>query len=186
MRRMLQVTAALILVTLLGFNAQAESISDIRNTKHNFSATVVPALPDGASRNVQATSESQICAFCHTPHKGTQQARAPIWNRKLSGATYTPYTSSSIDAIDLGQPNTKSKLCLSCHDGTLAIGAVNVLNRVENPTIPMTGTDSDGSMPAGLGERTGFTRRLGTDLTNDHPISFTFDAAQATRPQQQA
>ncbi len=181
MRQTLQVTAALVLLTLLGVNAQAEVISDIRNTKHNFSAVVVPALPDGASRTVKATSESQICAFCHTPHKGAQQARAPIWNRKLSGATYTPYTSTSINAIDLGQPNTKSKLCLSCHDGTLAIGAVNVLNRVENPDIDVTGTDSGGSMPAGIGERTGFTRRLGTDLTNDHPISFTYDTAQFTR-----
>jgi hypothetical protein len=182
MRRKLQVTAALILTTLLAISAaQAEVISDIRNTKHNFSATFVPSLPEGISRTVQASSESQICAFCHTPHKGTQQGRAPIWNRKLSGATYTPYTSSSIDAIDLGQPNTKSKLCLSCHDGTLAIGSVNVLNRVENVTVDMQGTDSDGSMAAGLGERTGFTRRLGTDLTNDHPISFTYDSAQAFR-----
>ncbi len=182
MRRTLQVIAALILTTLLAVNAQAaERVSDIRNTKHNFSAVVIPALPDGAARTVQAVSESQICAFCHTPHKASKQARAPIWNRKLSGATYTPYTSSSIDAIDLGQPNTKSKLCLSCHDGTLAIGAVNVLNRVENPNIPMRGTAPDGTMPAGLGERSGFTRRLGTDLTNDHPISFTYDSAQASR-----
>ena len=181
MRQTLRVTAALILLTLLAVSAQAEVISDIRNTKHNFSASVVPALPEGASRTVRATSESQICAFCHTPHKGAQQARAPIWNRKLSGSTYTPYTSTSIDAIDLGSPNTKSKLCLSCHDGTLAIGAVNVLNRVENPNIGVRGTDSDGSMPAGIGERTGFTRRLGTDLTNDHPISFTYDTAQFTR-----
>lgn len=181
MRRTLQVTAALILTTLLGVSAQAEIISDIRNTKHNFSATVVPALPDGASRTVQARSESQICAFCHTPHKATKQGQAPIWNRKLSNATYSPYTSTSINAVDLGQPNTKSKLCLSCHDGTLAIGSVNVLNREEDPQINMTGVAADGTMPDGLGERTGFTRRLGTDLTNDHPISFTYDASQAVR-----
>jgi len=150
---------ALLFSSLLINEVQAEIISDIRNTKHNFSATVVPALPSNASRTVQATNESQICAFCHTPHKATQQAKAPIWNRKLTGQTYTPYSSSSIDAIDLGQPNTKSKLCLSCHDGTLAIGAVNVLNRQENPTITTTGTQSDGTMPTGLGERSGFTRR---------------------------
>jgi len=181
MLRTLQVTAALVLLTLLGTSAQAEVISDIRNTKHNFSATVVPGLPDGASRTVQASSESQICAFCHTPHKGAQQSRAPIWNRKLTGTTYTPYTATSIDAIDLGQPNTKSKLCLSCHDGTLAIGSVNVLNRVEDAQIKMRGTKSDGTMPGGVDERSGFTRRLGTDLTNDHPISFTYDTAQFNR-----
>ncbi len=174
--------AALVLAGLLCISgAQAELVSDIRNTKHNFSATVVPSLPDGAARKVQATNESQICAFCHTPHKTATQPKAPIWNRKLSGVTYTPYTSTSMDAVDLGQPNTKSKLCLSCHDGTLAIGTVNVLNREENPIIPMAGVQADGTIPAGLGERSGFTRRIGTDLTNDHPISFTYDSAQFVR-----
>lgn len=162
-------------------SAYAERISDIRNTKHNFSATVIPALPDGSSRTVSAGSESQICAFCHTPHGATNAPRAPLWNRKLTGVTYTPYTSESLDAVDLGQPNTKSKLCLSCHDGTLAIGAVNVLNRQEKPTIATRGTDASGHMPGGMGERTGFTRKLGVDLTNDHPISFTYDSAQAFR-----
>ncbi len=172
---------ALILNSLLINSAHAEIISDIRNTKHNFSAAVVPALPPDSSRTVQASNESQICAFCHTPHKATNQPMAPMWNRKLTGRTYTPYSSTSIDAIDLGQPNTKSKLCLSCHDGTLAIGTVNVLNRQEDPTIKMVGTRADGTIPAGLGERSGFTRRLGTDLTNDHPISFTYDTSQSVR-----
>ncbi len=162
-------------------NVQADRISDIRNTKHNFSATVLPSLPDGASREVYATTESQICAFCHTPHGANNAPKAPIWNRKFSGATYTPYDSTSMDAIDIGQPNTKSKLCLSCHDGTLAIGAVNVLNREVNPQVSVAGTQADGTIPAGLGERSGFTRRIGIDLTNDHPISFTYDSSQAFR-----
>lgn len=173
---------ALLFSNLLTGTVSAEVISDIRNTKHNFSATVLPALPPDSSRTVQATNESQICVFCHTPHKASQQPTAPIWNRRLSGQTYTPYTSTSMDAIDVGgQPNTKSKLCLSCHDGTLAIGAVNVLNRQENPNIPMSGTLADGTIPAGLSERSGFTRRIGTDLSNDHPISFTYDSTQAMR-----
>lgn len=165
--------------------ASAARISDISNTKHNFSATVAPTE---TVREARAVSESQICAFCHTPHGATNEPRMPLWNRTLSNATYTPYTSTSIDAIDLGQPEGKSKLCLSCHDGTLALGSVNVLNRVEfkkqgvqEDTIPFQGTRSDGTIPDGLGESTGFTRRIGTDLSNDHPISFTFDSAQAQR-----
>jgi len=177
-RRMtLLVLGMMVLVT----NVQAERISDVRNTKHNFSASVVPALPGGDVRAVQADSESQICAFCHTPHAASSAPKAPIWNRRLSGATYTPYNSTSMDARDIGQPNTKSKLCLSCHDGTLAIGTVNVLNRQVNPTIDVVGTRGDGTMPSGVGEQSGFTRRLGIDLTNDHPISFTYDTPQAMR-----
>ena len=161
----------------------AERISDIRNTKHNFSATVIPDLPGAASRDAHATSESQICAFCHTPHGATSAPQAPIWNRQLSRATYIPYDSTSLDATDLGQPGGKSKLCLSCHDGTIALGAVNVLNRVEDPVVDFTGpgVGAGDTIPEGLGANTGFTRRLGVDLTNDHPISFTFDSAQAER-----
>ncbi|MBC5764034.1 cytochrome c3 family protein [Ramlibacter albus] len=154
----------------------AAKISDVRNTKHNLSAS--------GSGTVKATSESQVCVFCHTPHAAENIPAAPLWNRKLSGATYTPYTSSSIDAdtVELSAgPGGTSKLCLSCHDGTMAIGNVNVLNGTPNVSIPMTGTGTGGTMPVGAGATTGFTRNLGVNLTNDHPISFTYDAALATR-----
>jgi len=162
----------------------AARVADIQNTRHNFSATVIPSLPGGASRNAYADSESQVCAFCHTPHGATQAPRAPLWNRKLTpGATYTPYTSGSLDAVDLGAPSAKSKLCLSCHDGTLALGSVNVLNRQTNVNVPITGPGAGpgGTIPEGLGADTGFTRKLGVDLTNDHPISLTYDSSQAAR-----
>lgn len=153
-------------------------IADISNTRHNFSATVAPA---GIERRASAVSESQICAFCHTPHGATPEHNTPLWNRQLSQATYIPFNSTSIDATDLGQPTGRSKLCLSCHDGTIALGSVNVLNRQVGSTVPMTGTSQGGRIPEGQGRDTGFTRYLGIDLTNDHPISFTFDSTQAAR-----
>ena len=169
----------------------AERVADITNTRHNFSASAPSTLPNGQTRNVQAQSENQICVFCHTPH-GADKTLTPLWNRALSNAQYNTYNSASLDAtgpgVALDQPNGVSKLCLSCHDGTMAIGAVNVLNGSMTDMdpntidIPMSGTNSGGTMPSGpagpgtSGELTGFTRRLGTDLTNDHPISVAFDA----------
>jgi hypothetical protein len=47
--------------------------------------------------------------------------------------------------------------------------------------MPMQGTGPGGTMPAGEGTASGFTRNLGTDLRNDHPISVTYDSALATR-----
>lgn len=119
--------------------------------------------------------------FCHTPHGAETTPQAPLWNRKLSTATYTPYSSNSMEATDAGgQPTAAtSRLCLSCHDGTLAIGAVNVLGGKTNQTITMTGTGTGGVMPAGSGKTTGDTRDLGIDLTNDHPIAFTYNATLA-------
>jgi formate-dependent nitrite reductase cytochrome c552 subunit len=171
----------------------AARISDVRGTKHNLSAT-----PDGSayaggtvpSRTVKATTETQVCVFCHTPH-GATLGVTPLWNRQLSSATYVPYTSSSLDANvlqgTLDQPGGSSKLCLSCHDGTLALGNVNVLNGLGSPTTPgtetieMTGTDTGGVMAPGSGTTTGYTRNLGVDLTNDHPISVSYTSALADR-----
>ena len=170
---LLAVLAALILVRPV----DAAKIADVRNTKHNLSASGPGTV------KAPVGGESQICVFCHTPHAAESIPAAPLWNRKLSGATtYTTYTSSSIEAsaAELAAgPGGSSKLCLSCHDGTMALGNVNVLNGATNQTITLGGTP-DGKMPAGSGTTTGFTRNIGVNLSNDHPISFTYDAALAS------
>lgn len=168
-------------LALLATLAQAQitatsKISQVSSTKHNLSAS--------GTGSVKASSESQVCVFCHTPHGATTSGiTAPLWNRTLStAATYTTYTSTSMEA-DAGElaiaPGGSSKLCLSCHDGTMAIDKVNVLNGAAGVvTVPMT-TATPVTMPGGSGATTGFTRNLGTDLSNDHPISFTYTSTLA-------
>ena len=171
LRAVRQTALNLALLLMASTPAYAARVSDVANTKHNLSVT--------GPGTVTAAVEDQVCVFCHTPHGASNFPGSPLWNRQLSNQTYTVYTSSSLDAEDimgqLDQPGGSSKLCLSCHDGTLAIGTVNVMGGQQNVDIPMTGTAADGSMPAGEGELTGFTRDLGIDLTNDHPISLTYD-----------
>ncbi len=106
-------------------------------------------------------STGQICITCHTPHNAdTTVAGSPLWNHQVTAATFTLYSSTTLDANDLGQPDGVSKLCLSCHDGTVGLEAFGGVNTVTNP---ITGT-----------------ALLGTDLANDHPISFTYNTALAT------
>ncbi|HSU55282.1 MAG TPA: cytochrome c3 family protein, partial [Candidatus Dormibacteraeota bacterium] len=62
------------------------------------------------------------------------------------------------------QPTGASKLCLSCHDGTVALGMVASRSR------PIEMRNSVTTMPQG-------PANLGTDLSDDHPISFTYDNA---------
>ena len=102
----------------------------------------------------------QICVTCHTPHNAVSDA-APLWNHELSTATYIPYSSPSMNAT-VGQPTGASKLCLSCHDGTVAVDSFG--GNTGTIFIDAFGADKD----------------LGTDLSNDHPISFTYDDALAT------
>jgi len=159
---------------------------DVRNTKHNLSSS-----SSLANRNVFTTATSEICVFCHTPHGSAPEAGAfggPLWNRHLSTASYTLYDNTwsfSLDAtVNNNAPTGFSRLCLSCHDGTIAIGSV--INAPGSggyqQTIPITnGAGPGGTMSLGPGgELTGDTRRLGTDLRNDHPISILFDSTLVT------
>jgi hypothetical protein len=163
----------LVFVMLFGTSSMASAaiISNIMATKHNLSAS--------GPGPVKAVSETQICVFCHTPHGGDNTGGAPLWNRPTSTASYNPYVSISMDATQPpGAPGASSKLCLSCHDGTLAIGLVINL-RGKGANILMHNTGPGGVMPDGSVAGTGYTSNLGIDLSNDHPISFTYDATLA-------
>jgi predicted CXXCH cytochrome family protein len=127
----------------------------IKTSKHNLSS--------GGPGSIKATSESEICIFCHTPH--SSGAKLPLWNRNDPASTYQLYTSSTKNAT-IGQPDGESLMCLSCHDGTVALGSV----------ISRSSAISFGSivyMPAG-------SSKLGTDLRDDHPISFIYNASLAS------
>jgi predicted CXXCH cytochrome family protein len=87
----------------------------------------------------------------------------------LSTTYYTPYTSSTI-ASNPGQPTGTSILCLSCHDGTIAIGDVVS----EQAPIVMLGGIT--TLPPG-------PSLLGTDLSDDHPISFAYDSILSSQRQ---
>ncbi len=142
------IAIALLLLALPVFAGLATS-------KHNLSVSG-PGV-------VKAASETQSCLFCHAPHNASPIA--PLWNRNNPGTSYTPYTSSTSIARP-GQPTGASLQCLSCHDGTIALG--DVLSR--GTRIGMSGGVT--TMPAG-------NSKLGSDLSDDHPISFAYTATLA-------
>ena len=100
-------------------------------------------------------STGNICLPCHTPHSGTG-TMAPLWNHGTTTNSFTLYSSDTLDATDMGQPGSESLACLSCHDGTVALDSFGG-NGITNNTY-MSGT-----------------ALVGTDLGNDHPVSFTYD-----------
>jgi predicted CXXCH cytochrome family protein len=130
--------------------------ASIINTKHNLSAT--------GPGQIKVVSETQICIFCHTPHRG-RRGTPYLWNRADQTTSYIPYQSSTLFAR-VGQPTGASKLCLSCHDGTIALGALIS----ESGELPFQGGIR--FMPPG-------PSRLWTDLSDDHPVSFVYDAILA-------
>lgn len=148
---------ALIAVTCgIALTATAGAQS-IEQTAHNLSAS--------GPGSVKAATEDQICVFCHTPHASSPTAA--LWNRRTSATSYLPYTSSTAVAQP-GQPTGDSLLCLSCHDGTIALG--ELISRAD--PIEMSGGNN--VMPPGDG-------LTGTDLRYDHPISFRYSASLAAQ-----
>jgi len=99
--------AAILLPTMV-WSAPGDGLA---GTAHDFSGQGLPA--------------TGLCSFCHAPHKA--QTQELLWNHVLSNKTYswdpvetgigTPYPPIKGDTYT----GTTAK-CLSCHDGSIAIG----------------------------------------------------------------
>ncbi len=138
-------------VALLAWTTTPLATPGILSSKHNMSSS--------GTGEVKALVEDRVCIFCHTPHNATPLT--PLWNRNIQeGINYQLYESSTLK-VTLSQPTGPSRLCLSCHDGTIGIGAVLSVSG----GIAMTR------------ELTGRSTLLGTDLRNDHPFSFSYQDA---------
>ncbi|MFW6108192.1 MAG: cytochrome c3 family protein [bacterium] len=90
----------------------------IDGTAHDFRGE----LSDGSTN----TPNNRICQPCHTPHGAILNPDGspvgPLWNQTLSSQTFTrkDWHTGAQEDVELGK---ESKLCLSCHDGTVAIPA---------------------------------------------------------------
>ena len=102
------------------------------------------------------------CMYCHAPHSGINGtpgvSGTPLWSQKLSSVpSYKIYSSGTmVNKTNPSPPlGSNSTLCLSCHDGTVALGTLTPYGQVAM-TGSLSGRPSD----------------LGTDLTTTHPFSF--------------
>ena len=138
-------------ILVFGLSLASYSHSGIVGSAHDFTET-------GKWTQWNPFHENEICIFCHTPHASLPDA--PLWNHQITSTVFTLYSSSTLHAT-ISQPSGVSKLCLSCHDGTLAVNAYN------------------GSNPADDGRTASFIPGVSGDLMNDHPVSFTYDSALA-------
>ena len=144
-------------------------------------ASVLLSKHDLRSLTSGATPLTEVCVTCHTPHQvAAANGQDPLWNHTLSAtATYGVYGSATMNAVpaELGGAvagsAAVSNLCLSCHDGTVSVFAMYRDPVAGAPTFSAGAViDATGKLVGGAS--------LGTSLTDDHPINFTYDAALAT------
>jgi predicted CXXCH cytochrome family protein len=125
-----------------------------------MAAVAVAGLTFAMSGTSFAAHSDHGCFNCHVPHKAgpitDTDYGVPLWSNAqlLDGLpTFELYSSATLDATDLTQPDGPSKLCLGCHDGSYDVFAF----------IPDSQAIFDTS-----------------SLASSHPISFTYDTSLAT------
>jgi len=147
---LLKAAPGLGLAALLTMSGPTASGATIAGTPHDLST--------------RGWGTTELCKFCHTPHLAQAVAGAPLWNHQTTAATYALYSSATFQGSST-QPGPTSKLCLSCHDGTVASDSFANGGVVRAGTHFMTTTNLVGS---------------GASLTSDHPIAFLYNAALVT------
>ncbi|MEK6528273.1 MAG: hypothetical protein AAB089_00550 [Nitrospirota bacterium] len=161
MKKFLILTLALVVLLTAGISsvAMANGLgAGLKNSPHDFS---------GNSWNHRA---GEMCRVCHVPHDhgralAIQTGIADnglLWNRDLSTVTYTLYSSYSLTGT-IGQPTGTAKMCLGCHDGTVALEDF----------------DSNAGAPPGIiflsgGYKVPNMAGSANNLKGTHPISVTY------------
>jgi predicted CXXCH cytochrome family protein len=141
-------------LTLLAADALAATGKSVVGSKHDLSVN--------GPGPIKATKVANPCLFCHAMHGGGMK----MSSRPDPTVTYQPYESGTIKARP-DAPTGASRICLSCHDGTIAIG------QLRKGRIEVTGGTQDGRIPSSR------SSHLGTDLRMSHPVSI--DATRSTK-----
>ena len=177
-------TLLLWLLCLTPLTGSAIPVSDPVN-QHNFSHDATGTNPLTGNPHPRADTPAnrgttEICVFCHTPHGAAPQSS--LWNRTTlssfplyGGALVIRGDFNVADATLHSQyntsifpyPNGASKLCLSCHDGVTAIGAV-----IDGTAFKMYNNINNINA---MGDP-----RLVINLATSHPISFVYDSQVLT------
>ena len=108
-------------------------------------------LSPGSPSPVQGPGNGP-CLYCHVPHSASNVG---LWNQTFSTATYTTYTSTTLSNKDLSQLplGADSNMCLSCHDGTVAVADTVLFGQ-----LPTSGNWIQGD-------------NFSTQLQSSHPFS---------------
>ncbi len=124
----------------------------LAGTSHDFSGISNPA--------------TGLCTFCHTPHNAMSQEL--LWNHTETVTTFSwvdPATTggTTYPSFDGDTYKGSTSKCLSCHDGSVAIGDIGWWNGGV-PGAPILNSFVTGGYQVGAGG----------DMTGNHPVTMPF------------
>ena len=174
MRRLMNLLAALGLFVVAGATtvwADAAPGAGIKDSFHDFTA----GHPEASTTDPGAN----ICIFCHVQHRQRAPATATtrlLWNHKPSALSYswsdaTRTVGGTLLPTNISTWDGSTKNCLSCHDGTVAVGDVFRTAAFPTTSFTVTGTRiTDGKISASfllIPNATG-------DLKGNHPVGIPY------------
>lgn len=172
---MRRLPAAHLRIGLIGFAlapalalAQFTPGAGIANTPHDFANDPGNVQVGGTSIQVGA------CTFCHTPHKAYKTQL--LWNHTLSQSNFAwdvPSTTAGTTFPTLSGQNYTgvTTKCLSCHDGTVAIGDVGWWLEGK-PGTPLNNVKHVAPEPANIAN--------GANMAGNHPVAMPYPYQNTT------
>ena len=162
--KLLGLTLGLALISGASVQAQGQGQGiAATGSPHNF-VDDIGALELGAGG---WNKREELCRVCHVPHDHNRAERygdvGLLWNHAMSNATYTMYTSSTLDGAVQSQPTGVSKMCLGCHDGTVGI---DTFDKYAGGAVFIDDYDVGFQTPGAI---------YGSSLASTHPISIEYD-----------
>jgi len=194
MKKYLVILISIAVGMLLASNAMAYSGTYVPGNGINGTPHDLPRGDNGMSYTaIPGDDLDRICIYCHAPHNtyrlfGTAGAGPeapelydylPLWNHELEAVpTFVMYDNGpgapfagmkASQAILNGMiPGSSSMLCLSCHDGNIAVNSWGNSDQ-------RSGSQSSGGSTMTPAYTIGQDGYLG----NHHPIGFDYDAVAA-------
>jgi len=143
----------------------------IANTKHDLS-------PGSTNAVIKSTTQTDSCVFCHIAHNGGPAVSRPLWSHTLTSATLTwgstgkTVRGTTIPTDMLSTQLAGSRACMSCHDGTVAVGDLSLASKGIDTTV------KGGNAPAGNLNQ-GINYFAPANMQTNHPLGVSKPATVA-------
>lgn len=149
--------------------------------RHDFATRTMFLATQTTSGNAGIANTVGLCTYCHTPHSA--QTTSLLWNRAASTLT-TGYKWD--EATTTGGTNYVTLLpaykgptikCLSCHDGSVAIGDIGVYMESSRTGAASLNTYKVGDQDVAPK----VTKKVGAGgvMTGSHPVGMPYPFGQA-------
>jgi predicted CXXCH cytochrome family protein len=149
--------------------SMAQSVVSIVGSPHDLNHALKYTVTNGVGG---VGNDGEVCLPCHTPHAAPYNSGSLLWNHQVDmSKPYTMYTvvnpASGSQSANMELDST-SRLCLSCHDGAVAVDSYG---RNNDGSLMQSGSVKIGT----LADHNGWTGAfaiagVGNDLSADHPV----------------